>query len=35
MGYKYTYNYTINVNEIMFSCEVEDWIPVDGGSVTI
>ena len=35
MGYKYTYNYTINVNEIMFSCTVEDWIPADGGSVTI
>ena len=35
MGYKYTYNYTINVNEIIFDCTVEDWIPVDGGSVTI
>ena len=35
MGYKYTYNYTINVNEIMFSCTVDEWIPVDGGSITI
>ena len=35
MGYKYTYNYTINVNEIIFKCTVEDWIPVDGGNVTI
>lgn len=35
MGYKYTYNYTINVNEIIFDCSVEDWIPADGGSVTI
>ena len=35
MGYKYTYNYTINVNEIIFDCTVEDWIPADGGSVTI
>ena len=35
MGYKYTYNYTINVNEIMFSCDVKPWEPVDGGSVTI
>ena len=25
MGYKYTYNYTINVNEIIFDCTVEDW----------
>ena len=35
MGYKYTYNYTINVNEIMFDCEVKPWEPVDGGSITI
>ena len=35
MGHKYTYNYTINVNEIIFDCTVEDWVPVDGGSVTI
>ena len=35
MGYKYTYNYTINVNEIIFDCTVEDWIPVDGGNITI
>ena len=35
MGHKYTYNYTINVNEIIFDCTVEDWIPVDGGSITI
>ncbi len=35
MGYKYTYNYTINVNEIIFDCDVEDWIPVDGGNITI
>ena len=38
MGNKYTYNYTINVNEIIFDCTVEDW--VDGnvgvnGSITI
>lgn len=35
MGHKYTYNYTINVNEIIFDCTVEDWIPVDGGNITI
>lgn len=35
MGCKYTYNYTINVNEIIFDCEVEDWIAVDGGNITI
>ena len=35
MGSKYTYNYTINVNEIIFDCDVEDWVIVDGGSVTI
>lgn len=35
MGYKYTYNYTINVNEIMFSCTVDQWIPEEGGSITI
>jgi hypothetical protein len=35
MGYKYTYNYTINVNEIIFDCTVEDWIAVEGGSITI
>ena len=35
MGYKYTYNYTINVNEIIFDCTVEDWIPVEGGNITI
>ena len=35
MGYKYTYNYTINVNEIIFDCTVDEWIPVDGGSITI
>ena len=35
MGCKYTYNYTINVNEIIFDCTVEDWIPVDGGNITI
>ena len=35
MGYKYTYNYTINVNEIMFDCEVEDWKPAAGGDITI
>ena len=35
MGYKYTYNYTINVNEIIFDCTVDDWIPVDGGNITI
>ncbi len=31
MGKKYTYNYTINVNEILFDCEVEEW--TDGNSV--
>ena len=35
MGHKYTYNYTINVNEIIFDCEVDEWKPVDGGSTTI
>ena len=25
MGYKYTYNYTINVNEIIFDRTIEDW----------
>ena len=35
MGYKYTYNYTINVNEIIFDCTVDEWIPADGGSITI
>ena len=35
MGYKYTYNYTINVNEIIFDCTVEDWVPVEGGNITI
>lgn len=35
MGYKYTYNYTINVNEIIFNCTVDEWNPVDGGSITI
>ena len=37
MGYKYTYNYTINVNEIMFDCDVDEWKTpvVDGGSTTI
>ena len=35
MGYKYTYNFTINVNEIIFNCNVDPWVPVDGGSITI
>lgn len=35
MGHKYTYNFTINVNEIIFDCTVENWIPVDGGNITI
>jgi hypothetical protein len=35
MGHKYTYNYTINVNEIIFDCTVEDWIAVDGGNIMI
>ena len=35
MGHKYTYTYTINVNEIIFDCTVEEWTPVDGGSMTI
>ena len=35
MGYKYTYNYTINVNEIIFNCSVDEWIPAEGGSITI
>ena len=35
MGYKYTYNYTINVNEIIFDCTVDEWIPAEGGSITI
>ena len=35
MGCKYTYNFTINVNEIIFDCTVEDWIPVEGGNITI
>jgi hypothetical protein len=35
MGHKYTYNYTINVNEIIFNCTVEDWIPVNGDNITI
>ncbi len=35
MGHKYTYNFTINVNEIIFDCTVEDWKPVNGGSITI
>ena len=35
MGYKYTYNYTISVNEIMFDCTVDEWKPGVGGSVTI
>ena len=25
MGYKYTYNFIINVNEIMFNCAVDEW----------
>lgn len=35
MGYKYTYNYTINVNEIMFNCEVKPWVDGLGASTTI
>ena len=35
MGSKYTYNYTINVNEIIFDCDVEDWVVVNGGEVYI
>ncbi|MBR2351544.1 MAG: fimbrillin family protein [Alistipes sp.] len=35
MGYKYTYNYTINVSEILFDCTVEGWIPEEGGNITI
>ena len=35
MGYKYTYNYTINVNEILFDCTVDEWKPGVGGTITI
>lgn len=38
MGYKYTYNFTINVNEIQFNCTVLPWDDPDynpGGSITI
>ena len=37
MGYKYTYNFTVNVNEIIFDPTVEEWKTpiVDGGSTTI
>ena len=38
MGYKYTYNFTINVNEIQFKCNVDPWEDATynpGGSVTI
>lgn len=35
MGYKYTYNYTISVNEITFDCHVDNWVPADGGTITI
>ncbi len=35
MGYKYTYNYTINVNEIIFDCTVDEWDTIDGGNITI
>ena len=35
MGYKYTYNFTINVNEIMFNCEVKPWEDGLGASTTI
>ena len=35
MGYKYTYKFTINVNEIMFDCNVKPWEPVDGATVII
>ena len=35
MGYKYTYNYTINVNEIIFDCTVDEWKPAEGGNITI
>jgi hypothetical protein len=38
MGYKYTYNFTINVNEIQFKCTVQPWDDPDynpGGSITI
>ena len=32
MGKKYTYNYTINVNEILFNCTVDNWEPEDVNS---
>ena len=37
MGYKYTYNYIINVNEIIVNCTVEDWNydTVDGPTIVI
>ena len=35
MGYKYTYNYTINVYEIMFDCTVDEWKPAAGEDINI
>ena len=37
MGYKYTYNFVINVNEIQFKCTVDAWEDgtIGGGSTTI
>lgn len=39
MGKKYTYNFTINVNEILFDCTVEDWkegnVTPGGDNITI
>lgn len=31
MGHKYIYNFTINVNEILFDCTVEEWTPGNYG----
>ena len=30
MGKKYTYTFTINVNEIIFDCDVDEWVPGNG-----
>ena len=37
MGYKYTYNFVINVNEIMFNCAVDEWKDgtIGGNNTTI
>ncbi len=37
MGYKYTYNFVVNVREIMFNCDVEAWVDgtIGGSNTTI